>query len=402
VCPAATSGLPTNATSGPSSSGSSRSAALQSSLASRLRELTDLSGSPEYALRWKDWGMTLGQPICALRASRHRISDSDFTGWPTAQARDHFFPHSPEYLAKQRALGYGMANLSDAVVLTGWPTPMANKLSPQTRDDFTPNLAAVTQLAGWPTPSVTESGESPGTVEARRQRHKEEKHKTPGLMKLGTAVQFCGWPTARANDGTGSQMPPGREGGHSLKTATQLVGWATPRSEPSGGGNASRAEKARLEDLVQIAGWPTPMAGNPGTENYNAAGSTDSSRRTVALVGWATLMTRDHKDGASTNSAPINGLLGRQVWLAGWNTPRATDGSKGGPNQAGGALPADAALTLGAATASFFVVTGNFAGCLLNPRFSLWLMGFPDEWACCGVRAMQSFHRSRRASSKRS
>jgi hypothetical protein len=28
-----------------------------------------------------------------------------------------------------------------------------------------------------------------------------------------------------------------------------------------------------------------------------------------------------------------------------WNTPRATDGSNGGPNQAGGALPADAALS---------------------------------------------------------
>ena len=33
------------------------------------------------------------------------------------------------------------------------------------------------------------------------------------------------------------------------------------------------------------------------------------------------------------------------VTLATWNTPRATDGSNGGPNQAGGALPADAALS---------------------------------------------------------
>ena len=30
--------------------------------------------------------------------------------------------------------------------------------------------------------------------------------------------------------------------------------------------------------------------------------------------------------------------------LTGWNTPRATDGSNGGPNQTGGALPADVAL----------------------------------------------------------
>ncbi|MFZ5833204.1 MAG: hypothetical protein ACOY3P_24210, partial [Planctomycetota bacterium] len=31
--------------------------------------------------------------------------------------------------------------------------------------------------------------------------------------------------------------------------------------------------------------------------------------------------------------------------LTGWNTPRSTDGSNGGPNQTGGALPADVALT---------------------------------------------------------
>ena len=34
----------------------------------------------------------------------------------------------------------------------------------------------------------------------------------------------------------------------------------------------------------------------------------------------------------------------------------------------------------------------------LNPRFSLWLMGYPGEWACCGERAMRSCRRSRRSS----
>ena len=36
--------------------------------------------------------------------------------------------------------------------------------------------------------------------------------------------------------------------------------------------------------------------------------------------------------------------LNDTVQQAGWNTPRATDGSNGGPGQTGGALPADAAL----------------------------------------------------------
>ena len=42
-------------------------------------------------------------------------------------------------------------------------------------------------------------------------------------------------------------------------------------------------------------GWPTPMAGTPAQKGYNAAGNTDSSRRTVALASWATPATRDWK-----------------------------------------------------------------------------------------------------------
>lgn len=35
--------------------------------------------------------------------------------YPTPQARDYFPPHSPEYIAKKKAEGHGMANLNDSV-----------------------------------------------------------------------------------------------------------------------------------------------------------------------------------------------------------------------------------------------------------------------------------------------
>jgi len=76
-------GLLTSATCGPLSNGSSTSAALQSSLESRLRARMDVNGSPEYALTWKTWTMQSGPRICALRASKRNTSGNAFGGLPT-------------------------------------------------------------------------------------------------------------------------------------------------------------------------------------------------------------------------------------------------------------------------------------------------------------------------------
>jgi hypothetical protein len=84
--------------------------------------------------------------------------------------------------------------------------------------------------------------------------------------------------------------------------------------------------------------------------------------RCPGCSGWATPTARDHKDGASDGTAPIQALLGRQVWL--------TTGS-----------PAETAST------------GQ-----LNPELSRWLMGYPTVWGSCGATAMQSFHKSPRRS----
>lgn len=79
----------TNGTCGQNSSASSRSAALQLSLESRLRARMAAHGSLEYALTWKRWDMQSGPQICALRASVRRTSGSGCSGWPTPTARDH-------------------------------------------------------------------------------------------------------------------------------------------------------------------------------------------------------------------------------------------------------------------------------------------------------------------------
>jgi hypothetical protein len=108
-------------TSGPSGDDLSPSAALQSSLENRLRARLDGIGSPLYALKWKHWDMRSGPPICALRASVPRTSDSgcgswptpDQAGWKTPQARDWKSPQGRAY----------KGGPSDLPAQAGWGTP---------------------------------------------------------------------------------------------------------------------------------------------------------------------------------------------------------------------------------------------------------------------------------------
>src|SRR5690554_903324 len=117
-------GLMTSGTYGQTSIGSSKSGDLQRFLESRLRARLSSLGSTLYKLTWKPWVTPSGVSRFRLRASVLRTSGTDFTGWPTPMARDHFPAHSPQYIAAKMAQGHGMANLNDRVQLAGWSTPM--------------------------------------------------------------------------------------------------------------------------------------------------------------------------------------------------------------------------------------------------------------------------------------
>lgn len=80
----------TNGTCGLPGAASLRSAALQRSLESRLREAVDLNGSPEFGMTWRHKAMPSGAPIFQLAASqRHRsASESGLLPWATPKASD--------------------------------------------------------------------------------------------------------------------------------------------------------------------------------------------------------------------------------------------------------------------------------------------------------------------------
>ena len=169
-------GLLTSGTYGRTSTGLSNSAALQSSLASRLQARTASLGSTLYRLTWKDRVTPAGQSIPALRASARRTSDSDCTGWVTPSARD--WKDTPG-MATERPDG-------------------------RSRLDQLPRQAA---LAGWPTPSANEFAHAnEEKMLARREACKERTGNGNGFgLTLANCAGFAGWPTTSCNnDRTGN------------------------------------------------------------------------------------------------------------------------------------------------------------------------------------------------------
>jgi hypothetical protein len=190
---------------------------------------------------------------------------------------------------------------------------------------------------------------------------------------------------------------------------TDCTGWPTPTT-PNGGrvitedqlrtGKRADGTKVQIDlsNAVQLAGWPTPQCLAPAKNGYSESGSSNYTRKVdvylgmretvngprAQLAGLATPSVRDYKDTVDLEKSRFR-----------------KDGKERNdtvPRQA--QLCAPARLT-----ASGEMLTGSDAGMesggQLNPEHSLWLMGFPKEWAAYGVRAMQSMSKPPRRSSKR-
>lgn len=209
-----------------------------------------------------------------------------------------------------------------------------------------------------------------------------------------TSGSGCGsWPTAKASDQHG-----GMESRSNLNDKVLPASWRSPNTVDSAGGtrngpgqvqlchqallaswptaaardwkgatNERWGSNARpLNEVAALAHWPTPMAGTPAQNGNNAAGNTDSSRRTVDLCGWGTPTSTEpggtpeqyvaRSFDQTGNSAPT--MLAHQALLASGPTPTGS--------------PAETAKR------------GR-----LNPDHSRWLMGYPAAWGSCGATAMQ-------------
>jgi hypothetical protein len=175
--PGSNEGNQTPGTSGQRCGGSLESASLQRSLESRLRANLGANGSMEYSMTWKQWAIGSREPICALRASGHRTSDKDYTGWQTPTVEDSARAGSADDYMKY--VNHGQTSgcrLRSQAQIAGWPTPncadvnASRSSTPQAyskrwmeRENHGSQLAHTAQaLVRWPTASARDFKDSPG------------------------------------------------------------------------------------------------------------------------------------------------------------------------------------------------------------------------------------------------
>lgn len=188
-------GSMTSGTSGPRSTISSNSVALQQSLESRLRAKTQTLGSTLYKLTWKPWVTDSGPSRSRLRASVLRTSETGCTGWPTptvVQASMVIDPNSRNgsYYLKPDGRKQ-QTDLALTCLQAGWPTPTTRDWKDGSPCDNVPLnalLGRVAWLSGWPTTSC--NNDRTGNPESALQMTRADGSKVQ--QRLQDFAAICG------------------------------------------------------------------------------------------------------------------------------------------------------------------------------------------------------------------
>lgn len=240
----------TNGTSGRRHYASSASVALSLRLASKLVELVDLNGSPEYSLTWSQSFTGSGLPVSQLAASARRTSDSGSgglpTGWPTptkGNADGSQMAKDASPTGRRPDGSKATVSLNAVEQLAAWPTPMVGdsrsaRNSTAKRNKIPPTgiyagdtlVDAVSKAAGWATPTTRDHKDGGATLE-----------NTPINALLGRQVSLAGWATPRATDGEKNERTPEgamreaeRKGANNdLATTAQMTGATTGSPAPT-------------------------------------------------------------------------------------------------------------------------------------------------------------------------
>jgi hypothetical protein len=357
---AAAMGLVTSDISGRRGTGSSASARLSRSLASRYQARTARLGSTLYRLTWRHAATPAGRWLSVQQASGLRTSDSGSTGlltggWPTPTAAQRHETANDEEMAKRLAFRAQSGRTT---------VPLY--------------LEETAQLVGWPTPTEGDANSSGSRSLPASQAH-------PGLS-LTDAARMTGWPTPRANDSPNvsaievekimrGERTASSTGNSRLELTAHMAGWATPHESDHRPGHPSRmhdTSRINLNDQAMLTGWPTPTGSDDGGARPPdpKRGPAPGLVAAAATVGWATPANRDYRTpnhqryadrGGGPKGEQLNNQVAHQIPGASLNGSPASTAGRG----------------------------------LLNPEFSRWLQGVPATWPGCAPTATRSTRTSR-------
>jgi hypothetical protein len=233
--------------SGPNSTVWLKSAALQSSLVSRLQVRLEPVGSTLYRLTWRKKTTPQGWSYSQLVASAHRTKDKGSTGlpkthWPSpisstgGPSKDPMNPrkqNSGNPLATAAHLAYwSTTRTTDG---TGGPRPVeirdgkAVRVSKTTGQTFGINLADQAKLSHWPTPVAQPANGTPERFLERKLKAVENGSKMGiTLSDINMVAQIAHWPTPAQRDHKGGyqsgRIRNGKVSMDTLDVATQLTG----------------------------------------------------------------------------------------------------------------------------------------------------------------------------------